>query len=277
MPTSVSAAVIDAGSTTVAAAGATAEYVFVQGTGRLTLAQSLDTTYLRVRNGGRLDVGSPTGTVMVNGRLQQEGGLLHLDINGTASGQYDQLLIGNVALLSGQIEIETMAGYTGPASRGGVNLFTLLTAASVQGNPAGVTLDGDAISTQRTYVGSNNAGQDGLFAKYQLTGTQFSLELYLALPGDTNGDGVVDGSDFGIWNANKFTTGTRWNTADFNGDGNTDGSDFGIWNANKFTSALNTPSVPEPTAWFVYLFMLGTWGALRRGQMSHMVEASTDN
>ncbi len=55
--------------------------------------------------------------------------------------------------------------------------------------------------------------------------------------GDANLDGVADGSDFGLWNANKFTNARRWCTGDFNQDNVTDGSDFGLWNANKFTSS----------------------------------------
>ncbi len=55
--------------------------------------------------------------------------------------------------------------------------------------------------------------------------------------GDASLDGVVDGSDFGIWNANKFTATVRWCRGDFSADGVVDGSDFGIWNANKFTSS----------------------------------------
>ena len=58
------------------------------------------------------------------------------------------------------------------------------------------------------------------------------------LLGDANLDGVVDGSDFGRWNANKFTAAPYWSSGDFNADGLVDGSDFGIWNAHKFTSAL---------------------------------------
>ncbi|HEY6565304.1 MAG TPA: choice-of-anchor Q domain-containing protein, partial [Pirellulaceae bacterium] len=53
--------------------------------------------------------------------------------------------------------------------------------------------------------------------------------------GDANLDGLADGSDFGIWNGNKFTVNRRWCGGDFNQDNVTDGSDFGIWNANKFT------------------------------------------
>lgn len=67
------------------------------------------------------------------------------------------------------------------------------------------------------------------------------------LLGDANLDGVVDGSDFGIWNSNKFTSTPAWCKGDFNADGAVDGSDFGIWNAQKFTSADHANRVvPEP-------------------------------
>jgi FG-GAP-like repeat/GEVED domain len=57
------------------------------------------------------------------------------------------------------------------------------------------------------------------------------------LPGDANLDAVVDGSDFGIWNANKFTRNANWCDGNFDANRDIDGSDFGVWNANKFTSA----------------------------------------
>ncbi len=70
------------------------------------------------------------------------------------------------------------------------------------------------------------------------------------LPGDANLDGVVDGSDFGIWNSNKFTANASWCAGDFNADGSVDGSDFGIWNARKFTSSDSAAAIPEPVlAW----------------------------
>lgn len=67
------------------------------------------------------------------------------------------------------------------------------------------------------------------------------------LVGDANLDGVVDGSDFGIWNAHKFQAGAGWCGGDFSADGLTDGSDFGLWNANKFTASLasQAPHWPE--------------------------------
>ena len=57
------------------------------------------------------------------------------------------------------------------------------------------------------------------------------------LRGDANLDGLVDGSDFNAWNANKYAADRGWCGADFNADGFTDGSDFNVWNANKFQVA----------------------------------------
>jgi hypothetical protein len=79
-------------------------------------------------------------------------------------------------------------------------------------------------------------------------------------PGDANLDGVVDGSDFGIWNSNKFTSVAAWCSGDFSADGVVDGSDFGIWNSNKFTSSDALRPVPEPTS---PLFCAIAWVACR--------------
>ena len=86
------------------------------------------------------------------------------------------------------------------------------------------------------------------------------------LPGDANLDGVVDGSDFGIWNANKFTVNSAWCSGDFNTDGRVDGSDFGIWNANKFRSSDGIASVPEPVcgSWLLCFLGMAIRGRRRR-------------
>ena len=68
---------------------------------------------------------------------------------------------------------------------------------------------------------------------------------------DFNFDGVVDGADFGIWNANKFRVGTGVKTGDANDDGVTDGSDFNVWNAFKFgglAAAADSFSAAGPEA-----------------------------
>ena len=85
------------------------------------------------------------------------------------------------------------------------------------------------------------------------------------LGGDANLDGNVDGSDFGIWNTNKFTFGNGWCGGDFNADGATDGSDFGIWNVNKFMSST-LASVPEPTTWGSLLLLMAPLVRVGRSQ-----------
>ncbi len=86
------------------------------------------------------------------------------------------------------------------------------------------------------------------------------------LPGDANLDGFVDGSDFGIWNANKFTSTASWCAGDFNADGVVDGSDFGIWNARKFTSADSGSLVPEPSPGIgMAILLVGTFLCSRKG------------
>jgi Concanavalin A-like lectin/glucanases superfamily len=81
--------------------------------------------------------------------------------------------------------------------------------------------------------------------------------------GDANLDGVVDGTDFGLWNANKFTNNKDWCKGNFNADAVTDGSDFGLWNANKFTSS-DSSVVPEPAAGLACGFWLACLVAMRR-------------
>ncbi|MEM7315886.1 MAG: dockerin type I repeat-containing protein [Planctomycetota bacterium] len=82
------------------------------------------------------------------------------------------------------------------------------------------------------------------------------------LEGDANLDGVVDISDFNIWNGNKFTTVAAWSAGDFNVDGVVDISDFNVWNTNKFQVADGASVVPEPTSGVLGVlfltFFLGT-------------------
>ena len=98
------------------------------------------------------------------------------------------------------------------------------------------------------------AGDGGVFLR---SGNPF-------LPGDGNLDGVVDTSDFNIWNSNKFTANSAWCSGDFNTDGVVDTSDFNIWNSNKFTSADRVQAVPEPVSGWLALAGGLVLSALRR-------------
>lgn len=86
-------------------------------------------------------------------------------------------------------------------------------------------------------------------------------DIKQTLPGDASLDRVVDGVDFNLWNANKFSSGKGWCEGDFNGDTVVDGLDFNLWNAHKFTVAGRGQVVPEPgwqaVGWGVAAFVLG--------------------
>lgn len=69
------------------------------------------------------------------------------------------------------------------------------------------------------------------------------------LLGDANLNGLVDGSDFNLWNANKFSSVARWCAGDFTANGVVDGSDFNVWNSTKFTASdLRAKGVSQPHA-----------------------------
>ena len=47
-----------------------------------------------------------------------------------------------------------------------------------------------------------------------------------------------------------------WSHGDFNGDGVVDGQDFILWNGNKFTSSDAVAAVPEPSMPILALFLM---------------------
>ena len=61
----------------------------------------------------------------------------------------------------------------------------------------------------------------------------------VALPGDANLDGAVDGSDYGLW---KAAAAAAWEHGDFNQDGVVDETDYAFWESNKFTDLR----IPRP-------------------------------
>ncbi len=250
-PTANNAAVVDVGRVFVSNAGEVASFVFVDGSGQLDLANSLGTSDLIVRGQGTLRT---VGAVTQSSNLIQESGSLEFNIGGVSPGSgYDQLTVVGDAMLAGGLSVLVNDGggsYADPASPGSVDSFTLLTATDLMASLGSVEYDGQALQLGANYVGTNQAGTDGLFRIVTSSNALDSITLqnYLALRGDANGDMFVDGQDFIIWNNNKFQSGKDWSTGDFNGDGIADGQDFIIWNTNKFTSVASAIVVPEPAS-----------------------------
>jgi hypothetical protein len=81
------------------------------------------------------------------------------------------------------------------------------------------------------------------------------------IPGDINGDGLVDVADYNIWAANVGATGATWAQGDLNGDGLVDVADYNIWAAN----VGRTSATPEPISMIV-LAIGGGLVALRKNR-----------
>jgi parallel beta-helix repeat protein len=126
----------------------------------------------------------------------------------------------------------------------------------------------EILSVGPVSAGVPSAGNEPLDLDGSGTIDNGDVDLWLSTAGTTNGfasayrrgdanlDGMVDGSDFGIWNAHKFSSTLLWDQGNFNGDAVTDGGDFGLWNGNKFTSSDRTAAVPEPAANLVLCFSM---------------------
>ena len=246
---------------------------------RLNVIDSkLDTRDLIVAN--RLDgtAGSVTGMVDLQRSLAVVQGTmmlsptatLRINIDGSTRATGDGLssdysaVDADLATLDGSLEIVDHAGYAGPTMRGDRDEFLLISSPfGITGTFDDVTYNDQTVGTDPSYVGETQSGVDGLFSTISQTDTEFWLEHYLAIPGDANGDGSVDASDFNVWNSNKFTSGTNWSSGDFNGDGTTDASDFNVWNANKFTSTF---VAPEPSGIAQICLLVGLLSLKLRGK-----------
>ena len=243
--------------------GAAGMFVFSQGT------LHTDHVLFDLTNvGGTLEPGSQfdgTGITTIAGNYQQmEGSTLAVDLAGTTAGtEHDQLTVTGVATLGGRLEILSGDDYTEPAQRGTSDEYALLIASDIVGTFDEVTFNGETLASAAHYAGLGEGELDGLFRQLAINDTNVTLTNYLALPGDANGDGTVDGPDFVAWNDHKFTSGTNWTTGDFNGDGITDGQDFVIWNDHKFTS-VDLANVPAPATPLWCLLGLACYAAAPR-------------
>jgi hypothetical protein len=119
----------------------------------------------------------------------------------------------------------------------------------------GVTLAGDG--TALSSIDAGLAGYGGHHLVYSADSLVAQMEL---IPGDINGDGLVDVADYNIWAANVGKTGATWDQGDLNGDGLVDVADYNIWAAN----VGKTSATPEPISMIILAIGGGLVGLKRR-------------
>ena len=89
------------------------------------------------------------------------------------------------------------------------------------------------------------------------------LSHIVAVPGDANLDGCVDGLDYTIWSNHYRMANMDWGDGDFSRDTVVDGLDYILWSNNYEQGCPGLPnSVPEPAT--LSLLALGALALIRR-------------
>jgi hypothetical protein len=145
----------------------------VSGAGQVNINNSV-TGLGSIVNGGSLGTGGATGLA---GDLSSTG-MLAIDIGGAVTNSFDSWAITGNATLSGVLAVDTIGGFTPSSGQS----FTVLTAANV--SATSLTLGGpDA----------------GLFTLIKNPTSLVLQALSAGIPGDYNGNGVVDTADYVVW------------------------------------------------------------------------------
>ncbi|MCC6493074.1 MAG: autotransporter-associated beta strand repeat-containing protein [Pirellulales bacterium] len=112
-------------------------------------------------------------------------------------------------------------------------------------------------------------GSGAEFTSPAITGAGWlEVATYIApLPGDFNGDNVVDGADLAKWQEHAgMLSGATHEQGDANEDGRVDGADLLLWQQNVSLApvAASSTATPEPTSLALFGLMAAAWAAIRR-------------
>jgi len=167
-----------------------------------------------------------------------------------------------IQLLAGTTVIASMTGADGIGQTSTLPMMALNADKSAWG------IFGQSFNCTSTAIDPSLNGQ-ALSIAFSLTGwtslgmANLSLtETPTLIPGDINGDGLVDVADYNIWAANVGKTGATWAQGDLNGDGLVDVADYNIWAAN----VGRTSATPEPIS-MIILAIGGGLVALKRSSI----------
>ncbi|TWT48995.1 hypothetical protein [Botrimarina hoheduenensis] len=210
-----------------------------------------------INSGGTLAPGGNTiGTTDVTlGYTQLAGGVLAIDIGGTAGGQYDELNVAGTADFNGSLDIASLGGFPPSLS----DTFAIVRAGFIPVVGFANLLTNTVFPTISTRLDWR------LFYEP----TALTLAVVPALAGDYNADGVVDAADYTVWRDTQGQAGLGL-PADSNFDGVVDLIDYFAWRSNygqvapgPVSEAAASRAVPEPNT-AVLLLIAAVGRSLRR-------------
>lgn len=195
-----------------------------------------------VDNAGTIFVSSSSEIVLLDDLSFASTSTLALQLG--ANQAFGLVSVGGTAALSGALEV-SLAGN-----------FSAQLGETIEVLRAGDGITGAFASTALPSLGG------GLSLDVQYTGDSVMLAVVQGLPGDFDGDGIVNGNDLSVWQSAYGTSGL----GDADGDDDSDGSDFLLWQ-RQFGSAASTRAaaapVPEPSS-VVQLLVLLAAAAIAR-------------
>lgn len=182
-----------------------------------------------IASSGVLGTGGATG---VTGSLASTG-TLDIDISGAGANRFDAFNVTGPATLSGILSVDLTDGFTPTAGQ----QFTVLTASNV--------------SAASLALGGPDA------AAFTLIKNPTSLVLQavstVTVPGDYNGNGIVDAADYTVYRDNVGSTTNL--AADGSGNGVIDAADYTFWRTRfgntAAAGAAASAAVPEPATWMI--------------------------
>ncbi len=199
----------------------------------------------RIDNFGVLAPGNQIGGFSTTNYSQFAGASLQIQLAGTTAGtQHDQLIVDGIAVLEGSLDVELLNGFE--PSLG--DEFVVLDADLIQANFTEFNLP-----TLR----------DSLLWEATKTNTAITLTVR---GGDYNNDGIVNHSDFIVWQNNLGGTGIGI-PGDGNADGIVDGADYAVWRNSFLATAAASQAiagVPEPSTLSVLCLSFAAFGGCQR-------------
>lgn len=211
--------------------------VFVEG-GNAALVDAavapIGTLSLGKSGAGTLQVDA-TGALTVLGAFEQfASGALDVELGGTASGEFGSMAVGGDAALAGHLSVSLAPQYNPTVG----DSFAILTAESVSGAFDTVALPAPPADLV-----------------WNLDYQPQAVEAQLLFAADFDHDGDVDGRDLATWHDNFGAAGAAHADGDANGDMLVNGADFLIWQIQngRNVAPLQVVEIPEPAAGFLGL------------------------
>jgi autotransporter-associated beta strand protein len=211
------------GAGSIAGAGALGK----SGSGTLILSNTGINTYSggTTVSAGTLLIGA-AGALPAAGNVAITGGALQLGAS-TGVETLSSLSISG----SGAFDVNNnhiILSYTGSQATADATIRGYLISGYAGGAWNGPGINSSAAAANSDYAVGYADGADGI-----VTGlSSGQIEVEYTLYGDANLDGMVNGTDFGIFAANFGKEVSAWDQGDFNYDGLVNGSDFGLLAAN---------------------------------------------